>query len=287
MMVFTAVQSDHHPDGLELPLKSIGCLVSLVFHLWNTVAYDNTQDPSWLLHFKEIKQMSRNPVITEPPNLPCQVKSHKEKPLEKMKQSLKDKTIVVTGAATGIGLALSRLLVSHGARLIGVGHSIARCEEASRLLLEAADNSRFVILPSELSLMSNVRDLSTKIRQHLNDCGTGKLDALVLNAAAVPFRQIRTIEGMDTQWTVNYLSGFLLSHLLIPELANAGNARLISVSSDSHYNMHMRWQNLQFDGFYHPLLAYKQSKLAQVMFTAEFNRRMKGATGITALVSDP
>jgi NAD(P)-dependent dehydrogenase (short-subunit alcohol dehydrogenase family) len=132
-----------------------------------------------------------------------------------------------------------------------------------------------------------VRNLSLKIKDQLTDWGTNKLDALVLNAATVPFRQIRTDEGFDTQWAVNYLSGFLLSHLLMPELIHADKVRLISVNSDSHYNTRMRWNDLQFERFYNPLLAYKQSKLAQVIFSVEFNRRMKNYTGITALVADP
>jgi len=125
------------------------------------------------------------------------------------------------------------------------------------------------------------------IRQQLSDWRTNKLDALVLNAASVPFRQIFTDEGLDTQWAVNYLSGFLLTHLLMAELTNAGNARVVLVSSDSHYCTRMHWNNLQSEKFYNPLLAYKQSKLAQVMFAAEFNRRMKEVSGITALVADP
>jgi NAD(P)-dependent dehydrogenase (short-subunit alcohol dehydrogenase family) len=204
-----------------------------------------------------------------------------------MKHYLKNKTVVITGAASGIGLALSKLVVSRGARLIGVGHSRERCEIASTFLSKEADRSRFVFLPSELSLMSNVRNLSLKIKDQLTDWETNKLDALVLNAATVPFRQIRTDEGFDTQWAVNYLSGFLLSHLLMPELIHADKVRLISVNSDSHYNTRMRWNDLQFERFYNPLLAYKQSKLAQVIFSVEFNRRMKNYTGITALVADP
>jgi NAD(P)-dependent dehydrogenase (short-subunit alcohol dehydrogenase family) len=204
-----------------------------------------------------------------------------------MTHSLRDKTILITGACSGIGLALSRRVVSRGARLIGIGHTRKRCETAADFLLEDGNKSRFVLLPSELSLMSKVRDLSVKIKDQLSDWGTDTLDALVLNAAAVPYRQIWTGEGLDTQWAVNYLSGFLLTHLLMAELARVGNARLISVSSDSHYRTRIRWHDLQSKRFYHPLLAYKQSKLAQVIFSVEFNRRLKNHTGITALVADP
>ena len=204
-----------------------------------------------------------------------------------MKHLLQDKTIVITGACSGIGLALSRLVVSRGARLIGIGHTRERCETAANVLLEEVDRSQYVIFPSELSLLSKVRDLSVKIKDQLSDWGIDQLDAVVLNAAAVPYRQIWTGEGLDTQWAVNYLSGFLMTHLLMTELARAGNARLIPVSSDSHYRTRIHWHDLQFEKFYHPLLAYKQSKLAQVIFATEFNRRLKNRTGITALVADP
>jgi NAD(P)-dependent dehydrogenase (short-subunit alcohol dehydrogenase family) len=204
-----------------------------------------------------------------------------------MKKSMAGKTFVITGAASGIGLALSRLVVSRGARLIGIGHAQKRCEEASVILMQESDNRCVIVLPAELSQLSSARELTARIKRQLSEWGTRELDALVLNAAVVPFRQIRTSEGFDTQWVVNYLSGFLLSHLLMAELTIAKNARLISVSSNSHYRAHMHWNDLQFNKFYHPLLAYKQSKLAQVLFTAEFNRRFKSSTGITALAADP
>lgn len=194
---------------------------------------------------------------------------------------------MITGATSGIGLALSRLVLSRGARLIGIGHSQKRCEEASAMLMQESNKAGVVFLPAELSQLSSVKELASRIKRQLSGWGTQKLDTLVLNAAVVPFRQIRTSEGFDTQWVVNYLSGFLLSQLLMGELIRAKTARLILVSSDSHYRTHMHWDDLQLFRFYHPLLAYKQSKLAQVMFTAEFNRRLKNETGITALAADP
>lgn len=208
-------------------------------------------------------------------------------PKSAMKHSLKEKTVVITGAASGIGLALSRLVVSRGARLIGIGHSRKRCEKAEAMFMKVKNKSRVVVLPSELSQLSSVRELAARIKRQLNKWGTRELDALVLNAAVVAFRQIWTSEGFDTQWVVNYLSGFLLTHLLMGELIGAEKARLISVSSNSHYRTRMHWNDLQFHKFYNPLLAYKQSKLAQVIFSAEFNRRLKNETGITALAADP
>lgn len=89
------------------------------------------------------------------------------------------------------------------------------------------------------------------------------------------------------QWAVNHLAPFLLTHELLPLLQAAPAARVVSVSSGSHYNTKLNWPDIQLFRHYRPLQAYKQTKLANVLFSAEFNRRQGSNSQVRAFAADP
>ena len=201
--------------------------------------------------------------------------------------SAQSKTIVITGATSGIGLALARQLVAQGCNVIGVGRSEGRCQQAQHLLYEINPQVKSTYLVADLALQTQVRELAQHIQQQLNSWGIQHLDGLVNNAASLPFHQTTTTEGFDVQWAVNYLSGFLLTDLLLRIMQSAPAARIVSVSSASHYHTHMHWHELQLFHSYNPLKAYKHTKLAQVLFIAELNHRLTSTPNIKAFAADP
>jgi retinol dehydrogenase 12 len=96
-----------------------------------------------------------------------------------------------------------------------------------------------------------------------------------------------TGDGLETQLAVNWLSAFMLTGLLLPLLKNAPGARVISVSSGSHYAGKMHWKDPGFRHGYHGLKAYNQSKLALVLFTYELARRLGSPSSIVCHTVDP
>jgi NAD(P)-dependent dehydrogenase (short-subunit alcohol dehydrogenase family) len=141
------------------------------------------------------------------------------------------KTIIITGATSGIGLALARQLHTQGCNVIGIGRSTERCQQAQRALSNVNPHTHLTYLLADLSLQVQIHKLAGQIKQQLASWQIAYLDGLVNNAATLPFHQTITMEGYDTQWAVNYLSGFLLTNLLLPYMDCAPAARIVSVSS--------------------------------------------------------
>jgi retinol dehydrogenase-12 len=196
------------------------------------------------------------------------------------------KTIVVTGATSGIGLAVAENLAGQGASIIGIGRSEERCRQAKQRLCSAYPNTQIEYCKADLSLQSQVLEAGAKIRQKLSSNGR-TLDGLVNNAGTFTYWMTLTPEGFEMQWAVNHLAGFLLTHELLPLLEAALSARVVTVSSASHYHTHLKWDDIQLRRRYNGLLAYRQTKLANVLFTAELNRRLGPGSRIKAFAADP
>ena len=201
---------------------------------------------------------------------------------------LENKTFVVTGATSGIGLAVVESLVRQRASVIGVGRAADRCERArQRVQAIGEPGARVAYLSADLALQDEVRRLSAEIGETLGTWGHRHLDALINNAATVPYWQTLTPEGIDMQWAVNHLAAFLLTLELLPLLRAAARGRMVVVSSGSHHGARLNWEDLQSRRHYSPLKSYGQTKLANILFASEFNRRFAADSGLRAFAADP
>ncbi len=198
-----------------------------------------------------------------------------------------EKIFVVTGATSGIGLAVAEALVEAGAFVLGVGRSPERAAALEARLGSGARPGRLRALTADLALQSQVRALAAAVRAEVEAAGGRWLDGLINNAGVFTFRRALTAEGFEMQWAVNHLAPFLLTHELLPLLEAAPQARVVTVSSGSHYHTRLRWRDLQLRRFYNGLLAYKQTKLCNVLFTLELRRRLGPGSRVQAFAADP
>lgn len=204
-----------------------------------------------------------------------------------METTLDGKTYVISGATSGIGLSMAEQLAEKGAAVIGIGRSVERCCETERRLRSAYPGAEIDYLVADLSLQSEVRKAAAAVRAVLSQRGKTALDGLVNNAGTFTYWLALTSEGFETQWAVNHLAAFLLTRELLPLLDAAPSARVVTVSSGSHYTAKMKWDDIQLRRGYNGLRAYEQTKLANVLFTSELNRRLGAKLNVRAYAADP
>lgn len=200
--------------------------------------------------------------------------------------NLSGKTAMITGATSGIGLQAALTLACQGAFVIAVGRSPQRCLQAETSIRAACPQAQVRYLLADLSQMSQVRALAASIRSELNSRAISTLDVLVNNAGVYSARYVRTADGLELTMAVNHFAPFLLTHELLPLLTAAASGRIITVSSGSHYGAFLDLMRLNHPLIYNGLWAYKVSKLANVLFSLELNRRLS-TTPARAFALDP
>jgi NAD(P)-dependent dehydrogenase (short-subunit alcohol dehydrogenase family) len=203
-----------------------------------------------------------------------------ENPRSELKD-MHDTVCVVTGANSGIGKATATELARLGARVVMVCRDKARGRDAQAEIRAAADlahpsrEDTVDLLIADLSVQEEVYHLGETIRADYN-----RLDVLVNNAGV--FRETReeTVDGVEITFAVNHLAPFLLTHLVLPRLKDTagrtGQARVITVSSEAHRGASIDFDDLNAERGYNALQAYGQSKLANILFTHELARRLRG-----------
>lgn len=195
------------------------------------------------------------------------------------------KTIVITGATSGIGLAAARVLTHQGYRVIGIGHNEERGEHAQKSIMGEDPKGRFICLTADLMQQRDVLRAADELSHYLNKNCSGELCALINNAGCVRSRYMTTEEGYEQQFALNHLSGFLLTCKLLPFILKAGG-RIVMTGSESHKGIKPRWNDMMLQKGYNALTAYKQSKLCNILFAKGLNERYK-SKGIHAYVVDP
>lgn len=181
---------------------------------------------------------------------------------------MKGRTIVITGASSGLGLETARQLARQGAELVLVCRDPARGATAQRDVAQAGMGRWPTLRLADLSSMKSVRALAADLR-----AGHPGIDVLINNAGGVFARRELTEEGIEKTLATNYLAPFLLTQLLCDPLNASPAPRVINVVSALHGVSPDVLRNLQGDVKYNFMLAYKISKFALISFMYEFNRR--------------
>lgn len=189
--------------------------------------------------------------------------------------SIEQKTVLVTGATSGIGLESAAVLAAAGANVILVGRDATRLEKA-RATVRARSGSEPSSYQCDFADLSAVRRLGDKIL-----CDVPALHVLINNAGSVFAKRTLTVDGIEATFAVNHLAHFALTQRLLPRLTESGPSRIITVASGRHFKGTMDFADLGFERGYQILRAYGRSKLANVLFASELARRLSG-TGVTS-----
>lgn len=195
------------------------------------------------------------------------------------------KTVIVTGATSGIGFAVCREMLHLNFCLIGIGHSIEKCSSAKKQLEEEFPGSKIEFFNADLMQQAEVKRIANELSRYLNEQCEGKLYALINNAGCVRSWYSTTEDGYEQQFALNHLASFLLTHYMIPFLKKE-NGRVLFTSSASHKMMKIHWKDIMYKKRYNPLMVYKQSKLCNMLLAYALNDRFS-ADGINAYGIDP
>jgi NAD(P)-dependent dehydrogenase (short-subunit alcohol dehydrogenase family) len=193
-------------------------------------------------------------------------------------------SVLVTGATDGLGRALAERIAGEGRAVIVHGRDPGRVERAVSEIKAATGNEQVHPALADLSELAQVRALAKAVLADHPD-----IDVLVSNAgigADVPGGGGRQVspDGSELRFAVNYLAGFLLTRQLLPRLRAADTARIVQVSSAGQQPID--FDNVMLERDYDGWRAYRQSKLAQIMFTFDLADELAGS-GVTATALHP
>ena len=183
--------------------------------------------------------------------------------------ALAGKTIIVTGANSGIGFEAARVFAERGADLIMACRSAERGHAAAERIRSASPEARIEVRPLDLASLASVREFA----RWFND-SRASLELLINNAGLMAIPRQITVDGFEMQLGVNHLAHFALTGLVLPKLLATPDARVVNLSSQAHLIGRMRWDDLDGQRNCHKWAAYGQSKLANLLFTFELARRL-------------
>jgi NAD(P)-dependent dehydrogenase (short-subunit alcohol dehydrogenase family) len=178
------------------------------------------------------------------------------------------KIVIVTGANSGIGYEVSRALAHKGATVIMACRSLEKGETAAQQIRRENPKGQLVLQQLDLANLNSVRQFAENFLSEYD-----KLDILFNNAGIMATPYGKTVDGFELQFGTNHLGHFALTGLLFDLLKNTPESRVVTVTSYAHYFGKINFDDLNSNRFYQKWLAYGQSKLANVLFGYELQRR--------------
>jgi len=187
-------------------------------------------------------------------------------------QRLDDQVAIITGANSGIGKETAREFIKRGAKVILACRDEQKGQATAREL--GREGGKVVFMRLDLAKLSSVEEFCKRIQRE-----EASIDILVNNAGVFCLEKVMTEDGYELQFQVNHLGHFLLTNLLMDKLKAKDGGRIINVSSVAHWMsigipQDVNWEYVRYNGF----LAYSNSKLANVLFSTELIKRLKGSS---------
>jgi NAD(P)-dependent dehydrogenase (short-subunit alcohol dehydrogenase family) len=197
--------------------------------------------------------------------------------------SQKGKIAIITGSNTGLGFETAKALAGKNMKIIMACRDPEKAQNARQSILSTFPRADMEIMLVDLSKLSSVRSFAQQFMSKYN-----RLDLLVNNAGIMIPPYALTEDGFESQMGVNYLSHFLLTGLLLKVINKTRGSRIVMVSSIAHKKGKINFDNLQWKKNYNPMKAYRQSKLACLVFAFELQRRLANSgSGTIAVAAHP
>ncbi|MBI9045675.1 MAG: SDR family NAD(P)-dependent oxidoreductase [Anaerolineaceae bacterium] len=190
---------------------------------------------------------------------------------------LTGKTIIITGANSGLGLETTRALARKNAEIIMACRNQEKAASAKKQIRSEIPQARLIIMPLDLADLTSIRRFAIQFQNEYQ-----KLDVLINNAGLMMLKTLtHTKDGFEMQFGINHLGHFALVGLLLETLLKTPTSRVIAVSSNAHNFGKLNFNNLNSEKRYSRSFAYFNSKLANLLFTYEFQRKLEAADAST------
>lgn len=180
-----------------------------------------------------------------------------------------DRTVLVTGANSGIGLEAAKELAARGARVVLACRSEEKATRAIEEIRDAYPGSSSEFLHLDLADLASVRSAAARFHESHD-----RLDILINNAGVMALPRMETADGFEMQLGTNHLGHFALTGLLLDQMLGTSGSRIVTVSSGGHRMGRMHFDDLQSEKLYGRWRVYGRSKLANLLFTYELQRRL-------------
>jgi len=197
------------------------------------------------------------------------------------KVCLDGKTVIITGANTGIGKETAIDLAKRGARVVMGCRSPTRGSAAVTEVKKESGSDHVFLELLDLSSLQSIHEFVKKYTEEYKE-----LHILINNAGIMACPYWKTKDDFEMQFGVNHLGHFALTNLLLPSIKTSGTGRIVNVSSAAHYGGTMSFDDINLERKYAPWSAYQRSKQANVLFTMELARKLNG-TDITTYSLHP
>jgi NAD(P)-dependent dehydrogenase (short-subunit alcohol dehydrogenase family) len=179
---------------------------------------------------------------------------------------------VITGANSGLGFETARVLAARGAHVVLACRDEKRAAAARDAILALQPSASLAVAPLDLASLASVRACAEELAKRHE-----RIDLLVNNAGVMRLPARKTADGFEMQLGTNHLGHFALTGALLDRLLAAPAARIVTLSSTMHRPGRMQWDDLHSERRYGKWRAYSQSKLANLLFSYELDRRLRRA----------
>jgi len=193
---------------------------------------------------------------------------------------LTGKKFVVTGANGGIGLEIARALAAKNAHVVMACRDLRKAAAAIESIHRTTPGAALELVALDLSSQASVKQAAQEIlARH------PRIDGLINNAGIMWVHEGRTVDGFEQQTGTNHFGHFAFTGLLLPAMQDVAGSRIVTVSSLGHWAYRIYFDNIHLDGIYNKQRAYSQSKIANLAFALELERRLRAVGAKTISVA--